>query len=212
MSAKPSSAIESASPAASIDGAPGHRLDRRALLRAGAGAAPVLMTLASGPVAAANSCVVASSFVSVATFKSRNPTTTVMTCATKTCEDWRSTCSQKPMPTVLTNKVSAYLGGVTTSPYSDKQLHEVLRDGAGIMTAGELGVLQHLVTLKLCITTGAVSSGGLSQNYITAAYLSDVWQNYKANGNRYRLPTAGIDWDSSALISWLRYQIYPIAV
>jgi hypothetical protein len=36
---------------------------RRALIRAGAGAAPVLLTLTSRPVQAANSCVVASSFV-----------------------------------------------------------------------------------------------------------------------------------------------------
>ena len=44
---------------------------RHALLRAGSAAAPVLLTLASGPVGATGACTVASSYVSAATFKSR---------------------------------------------------------------------------------------------------------------------------------------------
>jgi hypothetical protein len=47
---------------------------RRAMLRRGlVKAAPVVATLASGPVAA-GTCVIASGFTSVATFQSRNPT------------------------------------------------------------------------------------------------------------------------------------------
>ncbi len=70
--------------------APHPGLNRRALLRAGAGASPVLLSLAAGPVLAARpACTVASSFVSVATFRSRNPHVTSIQCSTQTADYWR---------------------------------------------------------------------------------------------------------------------------
>ena len=69
---------------------------RRTLLRAGAGAAPVLLALRSGPVGATGqSCVVASSFVSVTTFKSRNASATSLQCTTYNYDHWRS-CEVAP--------------------------------------------------------------------------------------------------------------------
>lgn len=182
---------------------PRPRLDRRALLRAGAGAAPVLLTLASNPVAAANSCVVASSFVSVTTFKSRNPTTTVINCTTRKVEDWRTACTATPRPTCVEPFVSSTFG-TTTSGYNGKRLYEVLGDTAGVSTSGELGVLQHLISLRLCVTQGFMR---LPAGNVSTAYLDSIWQNYKTNGNSYKLPASGINWTSTQLIGWLRYQL-----
>jgi hypothetical protein len=188
-------------------------LARRRLLRAGASASPVLLTLASSPVSATTSCVVASSFASVATFKSRNPTTTSIKCTTRTCEDWYA---QASLPATGTPSRPAYLDvtvdtllGATTSPYRSWKCYEVLKNGgAGITTSGELGVLQHLISLCMNVTQGfAPSPGGINKTY-----LQGIWTNYKSNGNMYKLSAAGISWDSSQLITWLRVQMYPISI
>ena len=179
------------------------RLDRRALLRAGAGAAPVLLTLASNPVSAANSCVVASSFVSVATFKSRNPTVTSVNCATRTVEDWRSACTANPSLASATPLVSACFGS-TSSGYNSKTLRQVLCDGTGISTTSELGVLQHLTALYLSVSQGYMR---MPSGNVSPAYLRGVWVNYKANGNQYLQPASGISWSTAQVVSWLRYQL-----
>ncbi|MBI5720165.1 MAG: hypothetical protein HZC37_21025 [Burkholderiales bacterium] len=179
------------------------RLDRRALLRAGAGATPVLLTLASSPVSAANSCVVASSFVSVATFKSRNPTVTTVNCATRTTEDWRNACMSNTQLTCAKPLVSSTFGS-TSSSYNSKTLRQVLCDPAGISSSGELGVLQHLIALNLSVTQGFMR---MSAGNVSPAYLGAVWCNYKNNGNQYRLPSSTVVWSSTQLISWLRYQL-----
>jgi hypothetical protein len=180
------------------------RLDRRALLRGGAGAAPVLLTLASSPVSASTSCVVASSFVSVATFKSRNPTATTVSCASRTVEDWRRACFASPDMACVQPLVSASCFGGTSSTYNTKMLKDVLCDPSGVSYSGELGVLQHLIALNLSVTQGYMSAPA---GNIGPAYLGAVWSNYKANGGRYKLPGSGINWGSSQLISWLRYQL-----
>ncbi len=178
------------------------RLDRRALLRAGAGATPVLLTLVSNPVAAANSCVVASSFVSVATFKSRNPTTTKINCTTKRVEDWRNACNSNPTLACVAPTVATTLGA-TSSTYNTKTLRQVLSSYA-ISTSGELGLLQHLTAMHLCLT----QPGGLagSSGNLTTLELRAIWSQYKTTG-RYVKSTSGINWDSTQLIAWLRYQL-----
>lgn len=202
---KHESAADSAGPSVSAG--------RRALLRAGAGSAPILLTLASRPVSAAESCVVASSFVSVATFRSRNPQATTIQCSTKTVDDWyRASCLPEtgwtPRPAFLATTVASYLGS-TTSGYNGNALWEVLKNGTtGVVHSGELGVLQHLIAMKLNLETGAASAPGS----LTAPYLASVWVNYKQHGNRYVLTSSGVDWDSAKLIGWLRMLMYPIPV
>lgn len=192
----------------------GTNASRRALLRAGASSAPVLLTLASRPVAAADSCIVASSFVSVATFRSRNPATTSLQCSTRTAEDW-SRLAQLPesgttvakgdvRPQVLSQTVSQLLGP-TTSSYNGMPLWQVLQNGSsGIVAAGELGVVQHLIAMALNVMGGFAASGNVS-----VAYLQSVWSNYKSNLGYYRLPASGIDWDSTKVIAWLRLLMNP---
>lgn len=184
---------------------------RRNLLRAGVGAAPVLLTLVSRPVAAADSCVVASSFVSVATYRSRNPTATTLRCSTRTIEEWYTQAclpasgAPNVRPAVLSTLVYQLLGS-TTSSYNGKALWEVLKNGtSGIVQSGELGVLQHLIGMALNVQGGfAPVAGGVS-----VAYLQLVWQNYKSNAGYYRLPASGIDWDSPKVVSWLRLLMNP---
>jgi hypothetical protein len=179
------------------------RLDRRALLRAGAGASPVLLTLVSSPVAASSSCVVASSFVSVATFKSRNPNVSIVNCATRTVEDWRKACYENSNLACVEPQVSTALGW-TSSWYNSKTLRQVLCDPNGIATSGERGVLQHVIALYLSITQGYMRSPA---GNVSPAYLGSIWRNFKSNGNSYVLPASGIHWSSQQLVAWLRFQL-----
>jgi hypothetical protein len=184
-------------------------LRRRTLLRGGAGvAAPVLMTLSSGPVGATNAaCTVASSFVSVITFQSRNPTVrgTSAQCSSGNVQTWRdlsllpATGTGLVRPAALNVTVASYLGS-TGSTFNTLQLWQVLSQGTGIAVSGELGTLQHLLALALSIQNGYVSNSGS----VSVVYLQSVWVNYKSNGNRYKLPASNIDWGDTELLTWLR--------
>jgi len=99
--------------------------------------------------------------------------------------------------------VSSCLGS-TSSTYNGKTLRQVLCDSSGISTTSELGVLQHLIALNLSITQGYMR---MPIGNVSTSYLSTVWRNYKSNGNRYRLQSSGIDWNSQQLVAWLRYQL-----
>lgn len=197
-------------------------LDRRTLLRAGAAATPIIATLYSRPVAAAGmSCTVASSFVSVATFASRNPGATTMRCSSLSATDWHTTAKSvgaggaKERPAWASLTISGYMGRAS-SPFSgldslsvdSYQVWQVMGLGSQVSTAGELGVLQHILAMCLSIDFGgaAVNVGG----GVNTPYLKQVWQNYKSNG-RYKLAAGSIDWSDGELISWLRMLQYPIA-
>ncbi len=187
------------------------RPDRRALLKAGTATAPVLLTLVSRPVSA-GTCVVASSFVSVATFKSHNPTTTSAVCTLRDCNAWyRDACLSPtglpPRPASLNATVSSLLG-TTSSAYNGWPLYAVLQNGTtGIVTTGEIGVLQHIIALALNVKYGYTPLPG----GVTVPYLGALWVNYKSNTNRYVVTASGINWDSSQLISWARVLMYPMA-
>lgn len=186
-------------------------LNRRALLRAGAGASPVLLTLVSRPVAATTTCTVASSFVSVSTWRSRNPGATTPQCTTRTCENWvadaRLPATGVPSrPSYLNNNVAWLMNTTTGSTYDTAVLWELLDNkGAGVVTSGELGMLQHLVCLALNAKSATYMPypGGVSP-----AYVGSVWSNYKSNGGRYMLNSSGINWDSNQVITWARMLMY----
>jgi hypothetical protein len=183
---------------------------RRALLRAGAGASPILLTLTSGPVAAnglgVNGCVLASSFVSVATFKSRNPTTTTLNCAAQKVEYWVTQAQLPPPnplpvpPTGLDVTVATLLGGAG-STYDTQTVRSVLlAQGGAVATVGELGTLQHLLAMALNLNSGNMTAGG----GFDLTYIQTIWSNYKSNGNRYKVPASGIDWGDAEIIPWAR--------
>ena len=194
---------------------------RRALLRGGAAAAPVLLTLHSGPVAATGTmaCTVASSFVSVATFASRNPGATTLQCSTLNAGHWHKKAqgcaqlSKDKRPKWATRKLASYLGSTCSTwtqldgPASEYQIWQVMGLGTGPAQSGELGVLHHILGLALSIDSGggAVNTGGR----MNTPYLAEIWQNYKING-RYVLPSGGVNWSEAELISWLKMLQYPL--
>lgn len=206
MDNQPQDADKSPASAGSPAAGGGRVLGRRTLLRAGASATPVLMTLASNPVSAANSCVVASSFVSVASFKSRNPTATLQ-CSSKTCESWRSDATTLSTYRAFLDSttVASLLG--TTSPsstYANASLSAVLADAGGIVKDGEIGVLQHLISLCMNVKTGNAPSPG----NVTPGYIGGIWKNYKTNGGRYIVSASSINWSPAQLVTWARLLIY----
>ncbi len=179
-------------------------VSRRALLRAGAGASPVLLTLASGPVAAnpfANNgtCTVASSFVSVATFQSRNPKVTSLACAKQNADFWRALAVSAPATPSL-NVTVATLMGTTGSSFNNQLVKDVLLSGGAIQTSAEVGTLQHLIAMALNLNAGAMTSGA----GFDLGYVQSIWSNYKANGNRYKKPGTQIDWGDTEIIAWAR--------
>jgi hypothetical protein len=177
------------------------RVNRRALLRAGAAASPVLLTLASGPVSAGNTvgCMVASSFVSVATFKSRNPDTTV-SCSSKKCEDWRISAATPPLSADLAGTVANLFGGSCGNSYDTQIVKDLLLQGAGISTSGPLGVLQHCMSLALSLKGGFVTNPGA----VNVAYVKSVWMAYSSTGSTYTAPASGLVMSEAQLIGWLR--------
>lgn len=205
-------------PASPLPSNPG----RRTLLRGGAAVAPVLLSLHSGPVAASGSmsCTVASSFVSVATFVSRNPGATTLQCSTLNAHHWHQsskTVASLPVnkrPAWAVRKVTAYLGQSTsaiaelhpTQP-ADYEIWQVMGLGATPATTGELGVLHHVLGLALSIDygRGVVNTAGR----INTSYLAGVWRNYKSTGG-YQLPAGHVYWSEAELIAWLRMLQYPI--
>lgn len=196
-------------------------IGRRTLLRGGAAAAPVLLTLHSGPVAATGTmaCTVASSFVSVATFASRNPGATTMQCSTMNAGHWHEqakywgTKDAKHRPQWATRRVANYLGrsssGFPGLPSNARyyQVWQVMSLGNGPANSGELGVLQHILGLALSIDNGGgtVNTGGK----INTPYLAEIWKSYKSTGG-YSLSSAGIRWSEAQLISWLKLLQYPL--
>ena len=140
-------------------------LKRRALLRAGAGAAPVLLSMASGPVAATGAtCTVASSFVSVATFKSRTPHVKSIACSTQTADYWKYAASHmSPTPPDLAGTVATLLGP-TPSTYSLQTVQAVMQlhvPSGTVETTGEVGSLQHLLALALNLKAGHITAAGV---------------------------------------------------
>jgi hypothetical protein len=193
-------------------------MSRRAMLRAGAAATPVLLTLASGPVAAAgSSCTVASSFVSAATFASRNPGQTYVQCASMGPREWLSYhCNDEnllkhsPYKTILSQKVRLRLCDTGNASYNDMQCHELLVNGHhGIASAGPVAVLQNLVSLALSLdaSPSLITNGGA----LNKAYLIGLWNNYKTTGG-YHLPASGINWSEAQLLTFLRALQQPIPI
>ncbi len=184
---------------------------RRRLLRAGAAATPVLLSLASSPVSATTAgCTVASSFVSVATFKSRNPSATV-SCGYKNCEYWRDQSGypghsqgQNCGNSNLNGTVGSLLGNVSGCSYNGWKLCDVM--GQTITTSSQLGVLQHIISLCL----DSMTSNMAAPNGINQTYLQGVWSSYFRTGT-YTAPNSGLVWNESQIIAWLRTMLgYPI--
>ena len=169
-------------------------LSRRRMLRRSLGAAaPVVVTLASGPVLAGN-CVVASSFVSATTFTSRHPgSSSSFSCAINTREYYLNdrTCRGYLNDNNFEDVFNPAISGL---PRHSK-LDEVLQIGP---VGGELEVASRLVWLHMNLKYATGTTGDMGSNQAKA-----IWANYKSNGNAYQ--TAGITWNSAELITYLKF-------
>jgi hypothetical protein len=186
-------------------------VNRRSLLRVGAAASPVILTFASGPVAATGTtCTVASSFISRQTFQSRNPSQAYVNCSTKGVRDWWTECGS-PYATsaykrFLDMTVQASLGMATGSTWDSMTCKDLMLNGGnGIASTGQVAVLQHLIGLTLSLDASLIPSpGGLNK-----PYLQTVWTNYKSYG---RYMAAGVDWDEATLLKFLLALQSPVSV
>lgn len=191
---------------------------RRALLKASAGAAPILLTLHSGPVAATGmGCTVASSFVSAITFASRSPGTTYIKCSSKNAGYWRAwaeaNCKDEKVskwPAEAQIKVKDHLG-CSGSTYDNTPLGVVLK--LGLASAGQLAVLQYVLGLSLTMqyAPGSITTAPVQGGELNKTYLAGVWSRYLSTG-RYSVPSANVDWDEAGLIQWLKMLQYDIPV
>ena len=186
--------------------------NRRALLRGGAAASPILLTLASGPVAATGNCVVASSFVSASVYKSRSPGTNNISCvpgktAQQLCTDavqtpwkWPNGADGCNVIAPHNKNLSVYCGsGVIcgTAYTSASRCHDVLKHGtAGMQSSGEVAILQRLIAL-----------GHGAPTVFTQAYCNQVWNARNNAANMASLVNDGgtTPWDQARLLAWLDY-------
>jgi hypothetical protein len=186
-------------------------VSRRNLLRVGAAATPVILTFASGPVAATGTtCTVASSFVSRQTFQSRNPSQAYVNCSTKGVREWWTECGA-PYATsaykrFLDMTVQSSLGIATGMSWDTMTCKDLMLNGGnGIASTGQVAVLQHLVGLTLSLDASLIPSpGGLNK-----PYLQTVWTTYKSYGRYY---AAGLDWDEATLLKFLLALQSPVSV
>lgn len=172
---------------------------RRALLTG----APILVTLHSGPVAAkqiTGTCIKASGFISVATFKSRNPTASTI-CSTRALNEWISLAQGTVTPThaekvQLDKLLTAYAPGLTlTSYFSSKTVAAVLKDSSA---SADVMVLKRIVAMLLNLQFGYAPNGDFSSGYLVG-----VWNNFASNGGSYVV--SGMTWNGMTTAQWLDY-------
>ncbi len=203
------------------------QVGRRTLLRAGAGAAPVLLALRSGPVGATGqSCVVASSFVSVTTFKSRNASATSLQCTPYNYDHWRNQVVNNNL-CLSTNtgnwpawcrKTLATQLGCTGTGYDNELVGACLKNRA-LAGTGKLAVIQRILALTLTIDNAGslapsgIQTAGAPGGTLTKLYLQGVLSSYLGNaGGNYVVAASGINWNESTLIDWLQRLQNPIAI
>jgi hypothetical protein len=186
-------------------------VSRRSLLRAGAAATPVILTFASGPVAATGTtCTVASSFISRQTFQSRNPSQAYVNCSTKSIHDWLVECgapyANSPYKRFLDLTVPSSMGASSGTNWDTMTCKDlVLNNGSGIAAVGQVAVLQHLIGLSLSLDSSLIPSPGA----LNKIYLQSIWNVYKATG---RYTATGVDWDEATLLKFLLALQSPVSV
>lgn len=172
---------------------------RRALLTG----APILVTLHSGPVAAqqiTGTCIKASGFISVATFRSRNPTASTI-CSTRALNEWISLAQGTVTPTAaekvqLDKLLTEYAPGLTlTSYFSSKTVAAVLKDSSA---SADVMVLKRIVAMLLNLQFGFAPNGDFSSGYLVG-----VWNNFFSNGGNYVV--SGMMWNGMTTAQWLDY-------
>lgn len=183
-------------------------LSRRRMLRRGLGvAAPVVATLASGPVSA-GACLNPSGFASLATFNSRHPTG-MNNCSGKSPSDWHALpAGSWPVPKfdvggttpVASTKFNDTIGaggfGLTLGTNLNPSLDEILAQPFG--TGGPLKVAPGIVALWLDTKANLVGSPPI----FTVSQIATIWQSISTNFGAYKPPTGTI-WTQQQTVDWI---------
>ena len=165
--------------------APGVALGRRRLLRGGLAAAPVIMTLASGPVSA-GICKTGSAYGSL------NPSGAgkTATCGGRTPAGWTGTDhSQWPISAnaLFQTYFSPALAGTSV------KLKAVVDPSKGYDA-----VARHCVAALLNASASPVMTPA---SILGIARVKAIWTSYATKG--YFEPTAGIQWQSAKIVEWV---------
>jgi len=164
---------------------------RRRMLRRSLGAvAPAVATLTSGPVSA-GSCVVASSFISAATFNSRHPQG-MSACAGQSPTAWYSAADWSSVGLNKSAvKFNACLGtgGTKYQLAPDQKLADLLAQSSTM--------LAYVVALWLN------AKAGLTAGVFTPLQVVAIWQNIVDNSGGYKVPTETLAWTPARTMDWL---------
>ena len=187
------------------------KLSRRKLLRAGLGATPVVLTVASQPVMATSStCASASAFGSINASRPRQ----IESCGGCKPEYWRNTTCYPRWPSGYYPQSSLYTPATqfdacfgSTGGYYGKSLLYVMKT----TNSGKDDVARHCAAALLNAAKGLTPSTVLSVRAV-----KDVWSSYVRRG--YYEPTAGVRWyayssspaGSGGIVEWLKSTM-PIA-
>jgi hypothetical protein len=170
---------------------PGHEilasaaLGRRRLLRGGLSAAPVIMTLASGPVSA-GLCRTGSAYGSL------NPSgrRTSVTCGGRSPSVWATT-NHSHWPLDANALFSDYFNPGLTG--NNVKLKRVVDPSNGYDP-----VARNCVAALLNASSGPPLT---PSSILSLAKAKEIWSSYATRG--YFEPTAGIRWDSAKIVDWM---------
>lgn len=158
---------------------------RRRLLRGGLGAAPVLMSLVSGPVGAA-ACIQASAFASLhASGKQPN-----LPCNGLNTATW-FLAPEAQWPLRPDSKFRQQFSPSLTD--ANASLRQVVDPNGGYDP-----VARHLVAALLNTSTNPPKTPAA---ILTPSTVKSIWTSYATNG--YYEPTAGVRWNGMRIVEWI---------
>ncbi|HUY03430.1 MAG TPA: hypothetical protein VMV33_09105 [Rhodocyclaceae bacterium] len=196
----PPSPVPSDFTAAGYGAGADHRERRRRLLKAGAAAAPVVMTLLSRPALGGtftNQCKTPSGFLSGNLSQNGNP----QLCSGLTPEVWVSGQGHWPAPYYPTTIPGTGGHDATTfhplfagSFFGNQTLLEVMQNSTG---GGTIALGGYISAALLNAAAGLTS-------VLSVAQVINIWAEFVANGYGYFEPSAGVKWYADDIIIYLK--------
>ena len=161
-------------------------LGRRRLLRGGLGAAPILATLASGPVSA-GLCTTGSAFASL----NASGTQTSQTCGGRSPATWMASGGSGGWPINGNTLFSACFSPAMSD--STLKIKTVLDPSKGYDPVA--------CNCVAALLNASASPPLTPASILGAAYVKAIWSSYKNKG--YFEPTAGIQWKAGDIVDWI---------
>ena len=194
----PPSPVPSDFTAAGYGAGADHRERRRRLLKAGAAAAPVVMTLLSRSAWGQNfQCKTPSGFLSGNLSQNGNP----QLCSGLTPEVWVSGQGHWPAPYYPTTIPGTGGHDATTfhplfagSFFGNQTLLEVMQNSTG---GGTIALGGYISAALLNAAAGLTS-------VLSVAQVINIWAEFVANGYGYFEPSAGVKWYADDIIIYLK--------